>query len=117
MGAQWDAKGTFNLGFHQEGSPDVMQALSCPLAHDAIAKAPKALRGALRYLQGSDDLGIFRVGVRTSVRTRETEIALWTRPSGFPRAACRQDAQKLAQGHQRGARHRRPGQGAQDQGP
>ena len=88
LGAQWDAKGTFNLGFHQEGSPDVMQALSCPLAHDAIAKAPKALRGALRYLQGSDDLGIFRVGVRTSVRTRETEIALWTRPSGFPRAAA-----------------------------
>ena len=28
------------------------------------------------------------MGVRTSVRTRETEIALWTRPSGFPRAAA-----------------------------
>ena len=88
LGAQWDAKGTFNLGFHQEGDPNVQQALACPLAHDAIAKAPKALRGALRFLQGSDDLGIFRVGVRTSVRTRETEVALWTRPSGFPRAAA-----------------------------
>ena len=88
LGAQWDAAGTFNLGFHEEGNPDVMQATSCPLAHDSIAKAPKALRGALRYLQGSEDLGIFRVGVRTSVRTRETEIALWTKPSGFPRAAA-----------------------------
>ena len=51
LGAQWDAKGTFNLGFHQEGNPNVQQALACPLAHDAIAKAPKALRGALRFLQ------------------------------------------------------------------
>ena len=88
LGAQWDAAGAFNLGFHEEGNPDVVQAASCPLAHDSIAKAPKALRGALRYLQGSEDLGIFRVGVRTSVRTRETEIALWTKPSGFPRAAA-----------------------------
>ncbi len=88
MGAQWGANGAFNLGFHEEGSPEVMQALSCPLAHDSIARAPKALRGALRFLQGSDDLGIFRVGVRTSVRTRETEIAIWTKPSGFPRAAA-----------------------------
>ena len=88
LGAQWNAAGAFNLGFHEEGSPNVVQAASCPLAHDSIAKAPKALRGALRYLQGSEDLGIFRVGVRTSVRTRETEIALWTKPSGFPRAAA-----------------------------
>lgn len=85
LGAQWDAKGTFNLGFHQEGSPDVMQALSCPLAHDAIAKAPKALRGALRFAQGSADLGIFRVGVRHSLRTGDLEVALWTSPGSFPR--------------------------------
>ncbi len=58
----------------------------CPLAHDAVAKALKALRGALRFAQGSADLGIFRVGVRHSVRTRETEIALWTKPGAFPRA-------------------------------
>lgn len=88
LGAATDARGAFTLGFHREGSPEVEQAQTCPLAHDAVAKAPKALRGALRYLQGSDDLGIYRVGVRTSVRTRETEIALWTRPSGFPRAAA-----------------------------
>ncbi len=88
LGAQWDANGVFNLGFHEEGNPNVVSAQSCPIAHDSIAKAPKALRGALRYLQGADDLGIFRVGVRTSVRTRETEIALWTKPSGFPRAAA-----------------------------
>lgn len=88
LGAAVDVRGTFQLGFHPEGSDEVAQAQSCPLAHDAIARAPKALRGALRFLQGSDDLGIFRVGVRTSVRTRETEIALWTRPSAFPRAAA-----------------------------
>ena len=88
LGAGVDARGLLTLGFHAEGSTDVLPAESCPLAHDAIARAPKALRGALRYLQGSDDLGIYRVGIRTSVRTRQTEIALWTPPSGFPRAAA-----------------------------
>ncbi|MBR2803584.1 MAG: class I SAM-dependent RNA methyltransferase, partial [Eggerthellaceae bacterium] len=47
--------------------------------------APKALRGAIRYAQGDQDLGIFRVGVRHSMVTGELEVALWTKPGSFPR--------------------------------
>lgn len=88
MGAGLDARGALTLGFHGEGAHDVLQADACPLAHKLIEKTPKALRGALRYLQGSQDLGIFRVGVRGSVRTKDLEVALWTKPGAFPRAAA-----------------------------
>ena len=85
MGAAFDEAGRFQLGFHEEGSPAVVASDTCPVAYKQIARAPKALRGALRFAQGADDLGIFRVGVRHSVRTHATEVAIWTRPSGFPR--------------------------------
>ena len=65
-----DKQGRLVLGFHSKKD------------------APRALQGALRYLEGSKDLGIFRVGVRRSTRTRACEIALWTRPGSFPRAAA-----------------------------
>ena len=86
LGAARAENGEFLLGFHREGTHEIATPAVCPLAHDAVSKAPKALRGALRFAQGSADLGIFRVGVRHSVRTRETEIALWTKPGAFPRA-------------------------------
>lgn len=86
LGAARAENGEFLLGFHREGTHEIATPAVCPIAHDAVAKAPKALRGALRFAQGSADLGIFRVGVRHSVRTRETEIALWTKPGAFPRA-------------------------------
>lgn len=86
LGARFDKNGTFMLGFHREGTHDIATPETCPIAVKALEKAPKALRGALRFAQGSDDLGIFRVGVRASVRTRDVEIALWTKPGSFPRA-------------------------------
>lgn len=86
MGARRDERGVFQLGFHREGTHDIATPDSCPLAHDALKKAPKALRGALKFAQGSSDLGIFRVGVRHSLRTRDLEVALWTAPGAFPRA-------------------------------
>ncbi|WP_256368328.1 23S rRNA (uracil(1939)-C(5))-methyltransferase RlmD [Adlercreutzia sp. ZJ473] len=82
-----DAAGRLTLGLFREGTHDLVSVDACPLAVRFIERAPKALRGALRYLQGSQDLGIFRVGVRASLRTKSTEIALWTPPSAFPRAA------------------------------
>lgn len=87
LGVDADAAGRFTLGFRAEGSHDFAQPETCPVAHRLMEKAPKALRGALRYLQGSQDLGIFRVGVRASLRTKDVEIALWTKPGAFPRAA------------------------------
>jgi len=91
LGVAADANGRLVLGMHREHSHELEAVQACPLAHKAIANAPKALQGALRYLDGSQGvdggLGIYRVGVRTSVRTKSTEIALWTKPGAFPRAA------------------------------
>lgn len=78
--------GRFHLGFYHPGSHDIVETKSCPVAAKMIEKSPGALRGALRYAQGNQDLGIFRVGVRASAKTRSTEIALWTAPGPFPRA-------------------------------
>lgn len=85
LAAGRDAAGRFQLGFHQRSGGLTATPKACLLGAAGIEKAPGALRGALSYLQGQHDLGIFRVGVRRSVRTRETEVALWTAPSGFPR--------------------------------
>ena len=86
MVSRCDEHGAFELGFFREGTHDVVNTATCPVAHKCIERAPKALRGALRFAQGSQDLGIFRVGVRGSVRTRDVEVALWTPPSAFPRS-------------------------------
>ena len=83
-----DERGLFMLGFHERGGKLAAAPKTCLLAARGIEKAPGALRGALSYLQGHDDLGIFRIGVRRSVRTKDTEIALWTGPTGFPRKAA-----------------------------
>lgn len=80
-----DAQGKFALGFHQQGGNFTPIPKQCPLGAKGIEKAPGALRGALAYLQGHNDLGVFRVGIRHSVRTKDTEVALWTNPCAFPR--------------------------------
>lgn len=87
LGVSKSLDGSLALGFTREGSHEPVVPASCPAAVAPIQKAPKALRGALRFLAGSQDLGLFRVGVRGSVRTKEVEIALWTVPGPFPRAA------------------------------
>ena len=81
-----DGAGRIDLGFHQMASDKLIVPDACPIAHDAIAKAPKALRGAVRFLNSRSDLGIFRVGVRHSLRTKSLEVALWTTPGPAPRA-------------------------------
>ena len=83
--AAWTSAARSCWRFHREGAHDIASPGACPLAHDAVAKAPKALRGALRFAQGSADLGIFRVGVRHSLHTGDLEVALWTSPGSFPR--------------------------------
>ena len=82
------ADGSLALGFLRAGSHEPVVPASCPIAAKPLQKAPRALRGALRFLAGSNELGIFRVGVRGSLRTRDVEVALWTKPGPFPRAAA-----------------------------
>ncbi len=86
MAACTDDAGKFALGFTQHGSDQATPARRCSLAVKPLEKAPHAVAGALRYLAGNEDLGIFRVGVRASLRTKSKEVALWTPPSPFPRA-------------------------------
>ena len=81
-----DANGRFIVGFHKEGSDELVSADSSKLVHKQIEKAPKALCGAIRYAQGNRDLGIYRIGVRHSLATGALEVALWTKPGPFPRA-------------------------------
>lgn len=81
-----DAGGRFCLGSHEMAGANNIALKKAPLANRLIDTAPKALTGALRYLQGNDDLGIYRVGVRGSIRTKSIEVALWTPPSSFPRS-------------------------------
>ncbi len=73
------------LGFHQAGSDRVVPVEECLLLPKKLRKAPKSLTGALRYLSGESDLGIFRVGLRAATHTSDVEVALWTEPGAFPR--------------------------------
>ena len=87
FGCARDSRGGFITGPYRKHTNDILPVDSCPLAHKAIQRAPKAVRGALRYLSSSNDLGIYRVGVRHSLRTGALEVALWTNPGPFPRVA------------------------------
>lgn len=76
------------LGYHKAGSEEVVPVDLCLLLPKSLRKAPKALSGALRYLSGEAGLGLTRVGLRTAAHTRDLEVALWTEPGPFPRAAA-----------------------------
>ena len=87
LACAYTAKKGFEVGFYEQNSHNIVSIDFCPIAHKPIEKTPKALRGALRYLQSTQDLNIFRIAVRNSLRTGNTEIALWTKPGPFPRGA------------------------------
>lgn len=87
LAAYTDEKGQLQVGMHRRDGQGLLPVDACPLAHKAVAKAPKALRGALRFLQGKgNDLSLFRVGLRHSNNTGDTEVALWTPTGPFPRS-------------------------------
>lgn len=86
--ASADARGRLTLGYMRAASDEVVPVDSCLLLPKKQIKLPKALAGALRYVSGESDLGVSRVAIRTSLATRDTEIALWTAPGAFPRKAA-----------------------------
>ena len=49
-----DAAGNLAVGMHAPGSAGIVAVDRCPLAHKAIERAPKALRGALRFALGPE---------------------------------------------------------------
>ncbi|MDR2108362.1 MAG: 23S rRNA (uracil(1939)-C(5))-methyltransferase RlmD [Coriobacteriales bacterium] len=86
LGARNDEREGLQLGFRRRATQTIVGPDSCLLAHRAIAGAPKALRGALRFAQGNRDLGLFSVSVRHSEHSGQTEVALWTEAGAFERA-------------------------------
>lgn len=74
------------VGMHDRSGSSVIKVDTCPLLDKNHAKLVKAVSGALTYLAGSQELGIQRVGIRASRRTRDVEVALWTSTGAFPRA-------------------------------
>lgn len=78
-------KGRALIGMHGTDQ-GLVKVDSCPLLDKRNAKLVKAVSGSLTYLSGSQELGIERIGIRASRRTRDVEIALWTKTGPFPRA-------------------------------
>lgn len=76
------------LGYHKGGSSEVLPVEACLLLPKRHQKTPKALAGALRYLSGDHGLEISRVGLRVARNTKDVELAIWTPPGAFPRAAA-----------------------------
>ena len=74
------------VGMYAPNGQDIVRIKDCPLLDKNNQKAVGAVSGALSYLSGSHELDIERIGIRVSRRTKELEVALWTAPSGFPRA-------------------------------
>ncbi len=78
-----------HVGMHAAGvgSPaGIIKVDACPLLERRYQKLVKSVSGALGYLAGSHELELDRVGIRTSARTKDVEISLWTKPGAFPRA-------------------------------
>jgi 23S rRNA (uracil1939-C5)-methyltransferase len=63
-----------------------MPITRCLLLPEKLQNAPDSLRGALRYICRDKSNAPVRVGIRSSAVSRDVEVALWSRPSGFPRA-------------------------------
>ncbi len=79
------------LGMHTtqtdaKGAPGVIKVDTCPLLDTRAKKLVKSVSGALGYLVGSRGIDLERVGIRSSSRTHDLEVALWTSPGEFPRA-------------------------------
>lgn len=76
----------FFLGMHGRDPETIVRVDACPLFEKKFPRAIKAVAGALSYMGNSRDLGIERVGIRASRRTRAIEVALWTPTGSFPRS-------------------------------
>lgn len=74
------------IGMHDRTGTGIVKVDACPLLQRGSTKLTKAVSGSISYLANSHRLSFERIGIRSSVRTREIEVALWTEPGPFPRA-------------------------------
>ncbi|MDR3307654.1 MAG: 23S rRNA (uracil(1939)-C(5))-methyltransferase RlmD [Coriobacteriales bacterium] len=78
------------LGMHGRDQREVVPVSSCLMLPPGLKKAPGMLSGALSYALKDPVVSLERVGIRTSQRTGDCEIALWGKPGAFPRAMAKQ---------------------------
>lgn len=78
--------GKLTIGMYDPLEKKLVPVTSCALMDARFAKLTKSVAGALQFIARSQDLRLERIGIRASVRTKEVELALWTRPGAFPRA-------------------------------
>ena len=76
--------GRVRLGMHGVDPSKIVTVDTCPLFDKRFPKALKSVVGALNYLSGSHDLGLERVGIRASRRTKHSRSH-----SGRPQALFR----------------------------
>ena len=72
------------VGFARLGTADILSIDECLLLPTSARRAPRALRGAIRYLAGRSETQIDRVSLRIAT-TGDIEVDVWTPPGAFPR--------------------------------
>jgi 23S rRNA (uracil1939-C5)-methyltransferase len=72
------------VGFARLGTAEIVAIDECLLLPTPARRAPKALRGAIRYLAGRSETQIDRVSLRVAT-TGDVEVDVWTPPGSFPR--------------------------------
>ena len=82
-----DRAGRPILGLARENSDEIVPVDACLLLPERARRLPKALSGAIRYLDGRTPLHIERVGLRVAAHTRDIEVDLWAAAGPFPRQA------------------------------
>lgn len=73
------------LGFSPSEPGPLVQVDTCHLLPPEARSWPRALRGALGFLAGRQAVEPLRVVIRTSTRTGDSLVEVWTRPGGAPR--------------------------------
>jgi 23S rRNA (uracil1939-C5)-methyltransferase len=71
---------------HEAGSHEQVAIERCLLLPETMVDLPGTLAGTLNYAIGNEPTWPYRLGIRHSVRTGQSEIALWSSPTGMRRA-------------------------------
>jgi 23S rRNA (uracil1939-C5)-methyltransferase len=69
------------VGMHAAGSAGVVKVPSCPLLDSKFKSVVKAVQGSMNYLAGSRDLGLERIGIRASRRTKSLRLPFGELPA------------------------------------
>jgi 23S rRNA (uracil1939-C5)-methyltransferase len=81
-----DPRGRLALGTHEARSNLAKPIKQCLLLPKALAELPETLSGTLNYALASEATKPYRVAIRHSTNSSQTELALYSTPSGMRRA-------------------------------